>query len=164
MAEFWQNKNLREMSVEEWESLCDRCGRCCLLKLEDIDSGELHFTNIACRHLDSDECRCRHYQSRTALVSECLELTPDSLPQLLDHLPASCAYRRLAQGLALPAWHPLLTGKPLNIGARAISVGGKVVSEDYIHPEQYQEHIIDWFDPYVDSDADNSSGDARLPG
>ena len=135
---------MAELTPSEWESLCDRCGRCCLIKLEDEDNGELHFTNIACRQLQQPGCHCRHYAQRTRLVADCLALTPDSLPGLIDHLPASCAYRRLAEGRSLPAWHPLLTGDSGSVARAGITVAGKVVSEEYIHPEQYPEHIIQW--------------------
>lgn len=144
MADFWRDKALAELTHGEWESLCDRCGRCCLLKLEDIDNGELHFTNIACRQLQQSTCQCRQYAQRTRLVPDCLELTPESLPGLLDHLPTSCAYRRLAEGRPLPPWHPLLSGEPDSVARAGITVSGKVISEEYIHPEQYQEHVIVW--------------------
>ncbi|MFP4610380.1 MAG: YcgN family cysteine cluster protein [Thiohalophilus sp.] len=144
MAEFWRHKTLAQLSAGEWESLCDRCGRCCLLKLEDEDNGDLYFTNIACRHLQQPGCRCSHYPTRTRQVPECLALTPDSLPALIDHLPVSCAYKRLYQGLPLPSWHPLISTDPASVERAGISVSGKVISEDYIHPEQYPEHIIQW--------------------
>lgn len=144
MADFWRHKALAALTPIEWESLCDRCGRCCLLKLEDEDNGDLYFTNIVCRHLQQPGCQCSHYATRTRAVPECLELTPDSLPALIDHLPSSCAYKRLYQGLPLPAWHPLISGDPASVAQAGISVSEKVVSEDYIHPEQYPEHIIQW--------------------
>lgn len=143
MTEFWRDKPLSAMSQAEWESLCDRCGRCCLLKLEDVDSGELYFTSVACEHLQAG-CQCRHYERRIELVDECLQLTPESLPKLRDHLPASCAYRRLAEGRPLPDWHPLISGDPDSVRRAGISVEGRVISEVYIHPEQYPEYIIHW--------------------
>lgn len=144
MADFWRRKPLAAMTTAEWESLCDRCGRCCLLKLEDVDSGELHFTNIACRQLQQPGCHCRHYAQRTRLVPDCLELTPESLPELIGHLPSSCAYRRLAEGRPLPQWHPLISGDARSVARAGITVEGRVISEEYIHPEQYEEHIIQW--------------------
>jgi uncharacterized cysteine cluster protein YcgN (CxxCxxCC family) len=144
VPDFWRDKPLSELSETEWESLCDGCGRCCLVKLEDMDSGELHFTNIACRHLRLPDCRCNCYAIRTSQVPDCLQLTPDSLPDLLDHLPTSCAYRRLYEGRALPAWHPLISGEKESVVRAGISVRDRVVSEEYIHPEQFPDHIIHW--------------------
>lgn len=144
MADFWRHKSLAEMSPAEWESLCDRCGRCCLLKLEDVDDGELFFTNIACHQLQQPGCRCHCYANRTEMVPGCLELTPRTLPTLIEHLPPSCAYRRLAAGQPLPDWHPLVTGDAQSVIRAGISVAGKVVSEEFIHPDQYAEHIIEW--------------------
>lgn len=144
MADFWQYKSLADMTAAEWESLCDRCGRCCLLKLEDVDSGEMHFTSIACRHLQQPGCQCDCYANRLAEVPECLALTPQSLPDLIEHLPGSCAYRRLAEGRSLPQWHPLISGDPDTVVQAGIAIEGRVISEAYIHPEQYEEHIILW--------------------
>lgn len=158
MTRFWESKSLMEMTSEEWESLCDRCGRCCLVKLEDIDSGKIYFTNVVCRYLEQGTCQCRHYQSRTALVSECLKLTPDTLSSLVDHLPSSCAYRRLLLGLPLPQWHPLLTGNRTTVQLAGIAVTGKVISEEYIHPEQYEEHVIELDATQSTGDENNSSG------
>lgn len=158
MTKFWESKSLEEMTSEEWESLCDRCGRCCLVKLEDIDSGKIYFTNVVCQYLEQSTCQCRHYRSRTTLVTECLKLAPDTLPLLVDHLPYSCAYRRLALGLALPQWHPLLTGTSMTVQQAGIAVTGKVISEEYIHPEQYQDHIIEWNTTQSAGDENKSSG------
>jgi len=142
---FWETKTLEQMTTEEWESLCDGCGRCCLNKLEDIDTGELHFTNVACRLLDDNSCRCDNYPQRKTLVPECLVLDA-SLVKKSTALPASCAYKRLAEGKSLPAWHPLISGDSNTIHLADISVRGKTVSERYIHIEQFEEHIVDWFD------------------
>ncbi|MEE8345306.1 MAG: YcgN family cysteine cluster protein, partial [Woeseiaceae bacterium] len=109
--EFWKRKSLTEMTPEEWESLCDGCALCCLQKIEDEDTGEVHFTDIACRLLDTSTCRCTDYQARVKKVADCLELAADK-PELYRWLPASCAYRLLAEGQDLPAWHPLKTGDP----------------------------------------------------
>lgn len=144
MGEFWRDKTLSELTASEWESLCDRCGRCCLLKLEDQDTGELHFTRIACRHLQQPGNRCDCYATRLRQVPDCLALTPKTLPDLLDHLPASCAYRRLAEGRSLAWWHPLVSGDENTVEEAGISVAGKVISEEFVHPEQYAEQIIHW--------------------
>ena len=126
--EFWKRKSLAEMSGEEWESLCDGCALCCLQKLEDNALGEIYFTNIACKLLDTDACRCTNYENRTKLVSSCLALSLDS-PEAFRWLPATCAYRLLADGEDLPDWHPLNTGDPNSVHETGISAKGKCVSE-----------------------------------
>ncbi len=126
--EFWKRKSLTEMTPEEWESLCDGCALCCLQKIEDEDTGEVHFTDIACRLLDISTCRCTDYQARVKRVADCLELAADK-PELYRWLPASCAYRLLAEGQDLPAWHPLKTGDPDSVHEAGISARGRVVSE-----------------------------------
>lgn len=125
---FWEAKTLEEMSRAEWESLCDGCGLCCLQKLEDEATGDVYFTDIACRLLDTDSCRCTDYVNRSREVPDCLVLSPDR-PKVYGWLPSSCAYRRLYEGKSLPAWHPLVTGRADSVHDAGISVRGKVVSE-----------------------------------
>ena len=146
MTDFWQRKPLVELTSTEWEALCDGCGRCCLHKLEDEDTGELYFTNVACRLLDLKTCRCREYARRVELIPDCLMLSPSNL-ELFKQLPSTCAYRLLAEGQPLPDWHPLVTGDVDSVHSAGISVRGKVVSEAYIHPEQLPEHMISWVVP-----------------
>ena len=126
--EFWKRKSLGEMSPDEWESLCDGCGLCCLQKVENEDTGEIYFTDIACRLLDTDACRCTNYSARMKLVEDCLVLSADE-PAAFRWLPATCAYRLLADGDELPEWHPLITGNPESVHEAGISARGKCVSE-----------------------------------
>ncbi len=126
-AGFWLDTPLEEMTRREWESLCDGCGKCCLHKLEDEDSGAVFFTGVACRLLDTATCRCTRYDERARHVPECLMLTPASVRT--SALPATCAYRLLAEGQALPAWHPLLSGDPQSTHRAGMSVCGRVVNE-----------------------------------
>ena len=126
--EFWKRKSLAEMSADEWESLCDGCALCCLQKLEDEETGEVYFTDIACRLLDTETCRCTDYGNRARLVSTCLVLSADE-PEAFHWLPATCAYRLLANGNDLPEWHPLVTGLPDAVHEAGISARGKCVSE-----------------------------------
>jgi len=132
--EFWKRKSLAEMSGEEWESLCDGCALCCLQKLEDEETGGIYFTDIACKLLDTDACRCVDYSNRAKVVSTCLVLSVDE-PLAFNWLPGTCAYRLLAEGESLPDWHPLITGDPNSVHEAGISAKGKCVSET--RTEQY---------------------------
>lgn len=126
---FWEVKTLRQMSRAEWESLCDGCGKCCVHKLEDEETGELYPTNVACRLLDRRSGRCSDYKHRKALVPECVRLVPEKLDEI-DWLPSTCAYLLLHHGEALPEWHPLVTGDPESVHKAGMSVRGWTVSED----------------------------------
>ena len=132
---FWKNKQLREMSREEWESLCDGCARCCLVKLEDEDTGKIHFTSAACKLLDGRQCRCTDYQNRTARVPDCVELTPENAGEL-NWLPKTCAYRLLAEGRDLAWWHPLVSGRAETVVEAGISVKGRTRSEEHFAEEE----------------------------
>ena len=127
--EYWKRKSLAEMNADEWEGLCDGCALCCMHKIEDADTGEIFYTDIACRLLDVTTCRCSNYANRAKQVADCLVLSLDE-PEAFAWLPASCAYRRLANGQELPVWHPLLTGDPESVHEANISVRGKAVSEN----------------------------------
>lgn len=142
---FWQRKPLQAMTTDEWESLCDGCGKCCLHKLEDEDTGEVHYTNVACRLLDTDTCRCGDYAHRRRQVPDCLVLTPGQVAAF-HWLPESCAYRRLAEGRPLPAWHPLLTGERDSARASGHSVAGRVVPESDVDEEELEQYIVHWVD------------------
>lgn len=126
--QFWKRKSLAEMTPDEWESLCDGCGLCCMHKVQDEDSDDVFYTDVACRLFDIDTCRCTDYANRAQQVADCLVLTPDE-KDAYEWLPGSCAYRRLADGLDLPGWHPLLTGRPESVHEAGISMQGKAVSE-----------------------------------
>jgi len=129
MPPFWETKTLNEMTRAEWEALCDGCGKCCLHKLEDADTLELHFTSVACRLLDREHCRCSDYANRSHHVPDCLTLTVKSLPGI-DWLPATCAYLLRAQGKPLPAWHPLVSGDQESVHRAGQSVQGWCVGEE----------------------------------
>jgi uncharacterized cysteine cluster protein YcgN (CxxCxxCC family) len=138
---FWKTKRLAEMTRAEWESLCDGCGRCCLHKLRYEESGELAHTNVACRLLDLNTCRCRDYARRRQHVPDCVHLSPRALEEI-DWLPPSCAYRRLAEGRDLAWWHPLVSGDPETVHRAGISVRGRAVDERTAGPLDH--HIADW--------------------
>lgn len=139
---FWQTKKLEQMTDSEWESLCDHCARCCLLKLEDEDSGKLFFTNVSCHLLNIEKCSCKDYANRKFRVPECLLVRKMPLSEY-QWLPPSCAYRLIAEGKALPGWHPLMSGNQQSVQQAGMTVDGFAMSEDHIHPEQLQDHIIE---------------------
>ncbi len=140
---FWQRKSLFEMTTAEWESLCDGCGRCCLIKLEDPDDGEIVHTDVTCHLLDEESCRCSDYPNRKAKVPDCVQLSPENVAGL-NFMPPSCAYRRLAEGRGLAWWHPLVSGDPNTVHEAGISVRGRVISEQQVADEDLEDHIVDW--------------------
>ncbi len=137
---FWREKSMRDMSRQEWESLCDGCGKCCVHKLEDEETGEMLATNVACRLLDRRTGRCKDYRNRKAHVPECVRLTPEKILDL-DWLPSTCAYLLLAEGKDLYPWHPLISGDPESVHAAGQSVRGWTVSED--DAGDFEHHLID---------------------
>lgn len=145
MNHFWETKPLSEMSDTEWESLCDGCGRCCLHKLEDEDSGEVFFTSVSCRLLDTFKCRCKKYPQRLQYVPDCIVLEPEQLIGS-SALPTSCAYRRLAEGRGLPDWHPLISGDIESVHQAGMSVRERVISETEVDEENLEDYLLDWPD------------------
>jgi hypothetical protein len=138
---FWKTKSLQEMTRDEWESLCDGCGRCCLHKLRHEDDNSLTFTNIACRLLDLETCRCTDYARRQRRVPDCVSLTPETL-QEIDWLPPSCAYVRLRDGKPLAWWHPLVSGDPDTVHQAGVSIRGRAISERWAG--RLEDHAVAW--------------------
>lgn len=141
---FWRTKSLEEMDAAEWESLCDGCGRCCLVKLQDEDTDAIAYTDIGCTLLDDHECRCRDYPNRQAQVPDCVRLTPETV-RALGWLPPSCAYRLVAEGRDLYWWHHLLSGDRDTVHRAGVSVRGKVAAlEDDLPLEDFVDHMVRW--------------------
>jgi len=140
---FWRRKTLRQMTDAEWESLCDGCGKCCLNKLQDEDTGALAFTNVACDLLDPDTCRCSDYDHRWDHVPDCVKLVPRMIHKLA-WLPSTCAYRLIAEGHDLPDWHPLNSGDPDSVHRAGVSVRGRVILER--EAGDLEDHVVDWED------------------
>lgn len=140
---FWKTKTLAEMSPQEWESLCDGCARCCLYKLQDEETGEIYYTDVVCRLLDTQRCRCTAYLERTVLMPTCLVLNPD-LVQQLKWMPKTCAYRLLAEGKDLEWWHPLVSGDPSTVHEAGISVRWKTQAENEVDMDNLEDYIVDW--------------------
>lgn len=141
---FWQTTELAQMTTQQWESLCDGCGRCCLIKLQDEDTEEICTTNVVCRYLHLDNCHCTEYKERTVLVPECITLTADNLKDQFHYMPQSCSYRVLYETGNLPDWHPLITGSHEAMEEAGISVKMMAISENEIEDEeQLFDHIVD---------------------
>jgi uncharacterized cysteine cluster protein YcgN (CxxCxxCC family) len=140
---FWKTLALSEMSSEQWESLCDGCGRCCLNKLLYEDTGEIAWTNVACTLLDGETCRCTDYPNRHARVADCQALTPENVPGL-TWLPPTCGYRLVAEGRDLYWWHPLVSSDPETVHAAGISVKGKTLGEGEMTIEDLEDYVVAW--------------------
>ncbi len=140
---FWRRKSLAEMTPAEWESLCDGCGKCCLVKLEDADSGAIHHTDVSCHLLDLGSCRCGDYTRRKEIVEDCVVLTPETVGDL-SWMPSTCAYRLLAEGKDLAWWHPLVSGDPESVHRAGISVRGRAVTEARVPDAELEDHIVTW--------------------
>lgn len=143
-APFWRVKTLDQMNADEWESLCDGCGRCCLFKLEDEDSGRVHYTDIGCTLLDGQSCRCRSYPTRKAIVPDCLRLTPEAV-RSIGWLPDTCAYRLLDEGKDLRWWHPLVSGDPGTVHEAGVSIRGRLAGpEEAFDGDDMLDRIVTW--------------------
>jgi len=140
---FWEVKPLSEMTDEEWESLCDGCGKCCLHKLEDEETGKVYYTGVACQLLDTEQCCCGDYANRLSRVPDCIKLSPQRMEDF-KWLPNTCAYRLVARGEPLPDWHPLVTGDSETVHRAEMSVSGRVISEAEVDLDLLEEHIVRW--------------------
>ncbi len=140
---YWERVPLGDMTAREWEALCDGCGKCCLNKLEDADTGEVAFTRIACRLLDDESCRCAQYDIRKQFVPECVVLTPKTLGDIAYFMPSTCAYRLLHEGKPLHDWHPLISGTADSVHAAGESVRGWTIPEFEIDEDEWEDHIIE---------------------
>jgi uncharacterized protein len=134
---FWETKSLDELDLDEWEALCDRCGACCLLKIEDIDTGEIRNTTISCKYLDTVECICMVYEGRLEADPDCIKLTPHNIHQI-TWLPDTCAYKLVYEGKKLKCWHPLISGDPESVHRAGISIRDKVVPGRFVHPDEIE--------------------------
>lgn len=140
---FWKTKSLDDMTRAEWESLCDGCGRCCLMKYDVGPKEPMAYTDVACKLLDTDACRCNNYKQRSKIVKTCLVLEPE-LMKFSQWLPATCAYRLIHEGKDLYSWHPLKSGDPESVHAAGMSVRGRVVSELDVTEEEMEYRIVKW--------------------
>ncbi len=143
MGDWWQDTPLAKLNREQWEALCDGCAKCCLHKLEDEDSGEVFYTRVRCRYLDERQCRCTDYVNRSVLVPNCIQLRVEEI-DYLDWLPSTCAYRLRARGEPLPDWHYLVSGDRESVHRAGVSIRGRAVSDEFVHPDGYDEHIVHW--------------------
>ncbi len=139
---FWELP-LRQLTPAEWEGLCDGCGKCCLNKLEDEESGEIVFTRVACRLLDNETCRCAQYDIRLQFVPECIILKPETISDVAYFMPRTCAYRLRFEGAPLPDWHPLVTGDAESVHKAGQSVQGWTVPEFEVPEEEWEEYLVE---------------------
>lgn len=140
---FWQKKRLHEMTSSEWESLCDGCAKCCLVKLQDEETDEVAYTNVVCHYMDEITCQCTEYQARHELVPHCVWLKPEMVDEFF-WLPETCAYRLVAEGKPLPSWHHLLTGDKNSVHQADASVKNKVINEQFVHEQDLEDYIVHW--------------------
>jgi uncharacterized cysteine cluster protein YcgN (CxxCxxCC family) len=146
---FWKVKTLAQMTEAEWESLCDGCGKCCLIGLEDADTGEIHLTDVACKLLDGQSCRCSNYAARKSIVKDCVKLTAKNVPRL-NWIPKTCAYRLIAEKRELFSWHPLVSGDPESVHRANASVRGRTRPEGRLKMAGLMRRITKWPEPIND--------------
>ena len=144
MHNFWKEKSLLEMNDQEWESVCDGCAKCCLTQLQDTESDQLVFTDVACNLLDTQACRCTDYVNRSDRVPNCMSMNKDNVAQCAEFAPPSCSYRLLLEGKPLPSWHHLRTGDNLTVHTANASVQGRVRLEKTIDPENIEDYVVNW--------------------
>lgn len=140
---FWETIPPEKMTRDEWEALCDGCGKCCLNKLEDEETGEVVLTRVACRLLDDDTCRCTQYPIRHQFVPECIVLKPGNIDDNLYWMPETCAYKLLWTGKRLFDWHPLISGDADSVHRAGVSVQGMTVPEFEIDEDDWEEYLIE---------------------
>jgi len=143
MSNFWETKTLAEMTTAEWESVCDNCGKCCLNKLQDEDSGDIYFTSVVCNLIDLDSCRCTRYSERCTLVPECLDLKQHDFSDY-TWLPSTCAYRLLTDRKKLPDWHPLISGNKESVQEVGVAISSYAMKESEV--DNLEDHIIEWLE------------------
>lgn len=141
--QFWETVPMDAMTHAEWEALCDGCGKCCMNKLEDEDTGEVAFTRVACRLFDDSTCQCTKYPIRHQYVPECITMRPDNIENHLYWLPNTCAYRLLHLGAPLPDWHPLITGTTDTVHRAKVSMQNRTVSEEKVSEDDWEAHVIE---------------------
>jgi uncharacterized cysteine cluster protein YcgN (CxxCxxCC family) len=140
---YWERVKLKDMTPREWEALCDGCGKCCLNKLEDPDTGEVALTRLACRLFDDGSCRCGNYEIRKQIVPECVVLSARTIARHAYWMPETCAYRLLHEGKRLPAWHPLITGRPESVFEAGVSAQGITIPEYEVEEDDWEDYIIE---------------------
>ena len=140
---FWEKKPMAKLSKREWEALCDGCGKCCLNKIEDEETGRVYLTRVACRLFDDSTCKCGQYKIRHQFVPECIVLRPDNIDEHAYWMPRTCAYRLVWQGKPLPNWHPLVSGDPETVHDAGVSMRGRTVAEFEVDEDDWEDHLIE---------------------
>ncbi len=143
--DFWRNHNIEELAQDEWEALCDGCALCCLHKLQDEDTGDIAVTDVCCKYLDMEACRCTDYDNRHSIVPDCVPFNSETA-KAFYWLPETCAYRRMAENKPLPYWHYLESGDKTLVHSLLVSARDQSISEDLVHPDLWQERVVRWVD------------------